>query len=179
VTIKLALAHKIQNAIDRGIVKDRAEVARKLGLTRARVTQLLDLTLLAPNIQEQILLAETVDGIEPMAERQLRRHLHQLPGREKMAPPREPADVESEAGDTHAASVDLRIVYQNEAEQRGFAAAVRPEQRPRMIDAVLDEVWPLGCGLNVEISAPNVIDGLGPGAVSADYAPARVRHAVE
>jgi hypothetical protein len=38
--IMLALAHKIQNAIDRGGVQDRAEAARKLGLTRARVTQL-------------------------------------------------------------------------------------------------------------------------------------------
>ena len=46
----LALAHKIQQAIDGGVVRDRAEVARRLGLTRARVTQLLDLALLAPDI---------------------------------------------------------------------------------------------------------------------------------
>jgi hypothetical protein len=56
-------------------------VARKLGLTRTRVAQLLDLTLLAPGIQEQILFAESVDGIEPMAERQLRRHLQHPPRR--------------------------------------------------------------------------------------------------
>jgi len=37
-----------------------------------RVTQLLDLTLLAPEIQEQILFAESVDGQEPMAERAVR-----------------------------------------------------------------------------------------------------------
>ena len=43
--IMLALAHKIQQAIDRGAVRDRAEMARRLRLTRARVTQLLDLTL--------------------------------------------------------------------------------------------------------------------------------------
>jgi hypothetical protein len=72
VAIMLALAHKIQRAIDGGVVRDRAEVARGLGLTRARITQLLDLTLLAPDIQEQILLAEATNGIEPMAERQLR-----------------------------------------------------------------------------------------------------------
>jgi predicted XRE-type DNA-binding protein len=70
--IMLALAHKIQQAIDRGAVSDRAEVARRLGLTRARVTQLLDLTLLAPDIQEQILFAESVDGLEPMGERAVR-----------------------------------------------------------------------------------------------------------
>jgi hypothetical protein len=32
----------------------------------------LDLTLLAPEIQEHILLAESVDGIEPISERTLR-----------------------------------------------------------------------------------------------------------
>jgi ParB-like chromosome segregation protein Spo0J len=68
----LALAHKIQQAIDRGVVRDRAEVARRLGLTRARVTQLLDLTLLAPDIQERILFAESADGSEPFTERRLR-----------------------------------------------------------------------------------------------------------
>jgi hypothetical protein len=70
--IMLALAHKIQQAIDRDAVRDRAEVARRLGLTRARVTQLLDLTLLAPDIQERILFAEAVDGLEPMGERAVR-----------------------------------------------------------------------------------------------------------
>jgi ParB-like chromosome segregation protein Spo0J len=63
----LALAHKIQQAIDRGAVHNRAEVARRLGLTRARVTQLLDLTLLASDIQERILFAEAVDGLEPLS----------------------------------------------------------------------------------------------------------------
>lgn len=72
VAIMLALAHRIQQAIDRGVVQDRAEVARKLGLTRARVTQLLDLTLLAVDIQEQILFAESIDGVETICERALR-----------------------------------------------------------------------------------------------------------
>ena len=68
----LALAHHIQWAIDRGDVPDAAAVARRLGLTRARVSQLLDLCLLAPDIQEAILGLEAVDGAEPMAERALR-----------------------------------------------------------------------------------------------------------
>jgi len=68
----LALAHKIQNAIDRGVVRDCADVAMRLGLSRARISQLLDLTLLAPDIQEQILFAESVDGVEPMSESALR-----------------------------------------------------------------------------------------------------------
>lgn len=73
VAVMLALAHKIEDAIDRGIVRDRAEVARRLGLTRARLTQLMDLTLLAPDIQEKVLHFEAVDGIEPLSERALRR----------------------------------------------------------------------------------------------------------
>ena len=40
---QLALAHHLQAAIERGFVADQAALARKLGLTRARVTQLFDL----------------------------------------------------------------------------------------------------------------------------------------
>jgi hypothetical protein len=76
VAVMLALAHKIQQAIDRGAVQDRAEVARRLGLTRARLTQLLDLTLLAPDIQASILELQSVDGVEPMSERALRDIVH-------------------------------------------------------------------------------------------------------
>jgi hypothetical protein len=72
VAIMLALAHKIQAAIDGGVVRDRAEVASRLGLSRARISQLLDLTLLAPNIQEEILFTEAVDGLEPLSERAVR-----------------------------------------------------------------------------------------------------------
>ena len=69
VAVMLALAHKIQDAIDRGTVRDRAEVARRLGFTRARITHLLDLTLLAPDLQERILFVDAVDGVEPISER--------------------------------------------------------------------------------------------------------------
>jgi len=72
VAIMLALAHKIQDAIDRGVVRDCADVAMRLGLSRARISRLLDLTLLAPDIQEQILFAESVDGVEPMGARAVR-----------------------------------------------------------------------------------------------------------
>lgn len=69
----VALAHHLQAAIDRGVVADRAAVARKLGLTRGRITQLLDLTLLAPDLALQVLELEAVDGAEPLAERELRK----------------------------------------------------------------------------------------------------------
>lgn len=38
---------------------------------RARVTQLMDLTLLAPEIQGQVLHLQAVDGVEPTSERAL------------------------------------------------------------------------------------------------------------
>lgn len=68
----LALAHRLQAAIERGEYRDRADLARQLGFTRARVTQLLDLLLLAPDIQERVLDLEAIDGVEPIAERALR-----------------------------------------------------------------------------------------------------------
>ena len=73
---QLALAHHLQGAIERGLVADQAALARKLGLTRARVTQLFDLLMLAADLQEQVLALEAVDGAEPMAERTLRAVAH-------------------------------------------------------------------------------------------------------
>jgi hypothetical protein len=73
---QLALAHHLQRAIDRGIFVDQAALARKLGLTRARVSQLFDLLMLAADLQEQVLALEAVDGAEPMAERTLRAVAH-------------------------------------------------------------------------------------------------------
>lgn len=72
VAIALALAHKVEEAIQRGVARDRAEVARRLGLTRAKITHLLDLTLLAPDIQAAVLELRSVDGVEPCGERFLR-----------------------------------------------------------------------------------------------------------
>lgn len=71
-----ALAHHLQGAIDRGLVPDRATVAQRLGLTRAQVTQLLDLLLLAPDLQVAVLALEAVDGAKPMSERMLRAVAH-------------------------------------------------------------------------------------------------------
>lgn len=54
----LALAHHVQRLIDAGRIADRAEVARRLRWTRARVSQVMDLLLLAPDIQEAVLHLE-------------------------------------------------------------------------------------------------------------------------
>ena len=72
VAVMLALAWKIREAIDDGVVESQAEVAERLGLTRARVTQLLNLTLLPVPVQEEVLFLEAVDGREPLSERRLR-----------------------------------------------------------------------------------------------------------
>ena len=68
----LALAHRLERAIERGEYDDRADLARQFGITRARVTQLLNLTLLAPDIQEAVLKLEAIDGAQPTSERALR-----------------------------------------------------------------------------------------------------------
>lgn len=69
---QLALAHHLDAAIRRGEIADRAALARALGFTRARITQLMELLLLAPDVQEAVLRMEAVDGAEPLSERALR-----------------------------------------------------------------------------------------------------------
>ncbi|KYG06929.1 hypothetical protein BE21_32050 [Sorangium cellulosum] len=51
-------------------------MARKLGLTRARVTQLLDVLVLAPDLQDAVLALGAVDGAKPTAEQTLRAVAH-------------------------------------------------------------------------------------------------------
>ena len=63
----LALAHRWNRLIEEGVVNDRAQIARMMGLSRARVTQIVDLLYLAPEIQESIL-----SGERPVRERTVR-----------------------------------------------------------------------------------------------------------
>jgi len=71
----IALAHHIQAAIDSGRFGSRVDVARRLGLSGARMTQFLTLLTLAPDIQEWLLGLEAVDGVEPIAEKRVRQRL--------------------------------------------------------------------------------------------------------
>ena len=68
----LALAHKQEKMVRRGEVKDYAEIARRMGLSRARVTQICCLTLLDPQVQERLLFDETffvpMHAIRPAAQ---------------------------------------------------------------------------------------------------------------
>ncbi len=59
----LALAHRWNRLIDEGVVTDYAEIASTMGLSRARVTQIMDLLYLAPQIQEVILSGEIVESV--------------------------------------------------------------------------------------------------------------------
>lgn len=54
----LALAHYIERLIEAGEVASYGEVARALGLTQPRVTQVMGLLFLSPAIQERVLLGE-------------------------------------------------------------------------------------------------------------------------
>ena len=52
----LALAHRWNRLIEEGNITDYAEIAKTMRLSRARVTQIMDLLYLAPEIQEKIFL---------------------------------------------------------------------------------------------------------------------------
>ncbi len=69
----LALAHRIDGMIAAGEIRNWADAARLCGLTRARMTQVAALLLLAPEIQEEILaLPPVTGGREAVTERSLR-----------------------------------------------------------------------------------------------------------
>ena len=69
---QLALAHALQCRLAAGEFRNPAAMARALGFTRARITQLLNLLLLAPDIQEEILFLELPAGNQLIHEADLR-----------------------------------------------------------------------------------------------------------
>ncbi len=69
----MALAIHMQRLIDEGVVRDYAELARLGHVSRARVTQIVNLNLLAPDIQEEIVFLPLVEGgRDPVREHALR-----------------------------------------------------------------------------------------------------------
>ncbi len=66
----LVLAYQIQQAIDEGRAKDYVAVSHQLCVTRARITQVMNLLLLAPDIQATILTEPS--RVHRLSERQLR-----------------------------------------------------------------------------------------------------------
>jgi hypothetical protein len=98
VTRLMALAIKFQDMVDRGEVRDYADLARLGHVTRARMSQIMNLLLLAPEIQEEILRWERPVAVD-LCEREMRPVINRvswceqraewLPMREKLIGPSE------------------------------------------------------------------------------------------
>ena len=70
----LAIAIGLEGRIREGLVRDQSALARELKVSQPRMTQIMNLTLLAPEIQEQVLSLPPVSGRSgPVNERTLRR----------------------------------------------------------------------------------------------------------
>jgi hypothetical protein len=59
ITRLMALAIKFQDMIDRGEVRDYADIARLGYVSRARITQVMNLLHLAPEVQEELLFLKS------------------------------------------------------------------------------------------------------------------------
>jgi len=69
----MALAIRLERLLKQGAVTDYADIARLGHVTRARVSQIMNLLNLAPNIQEDILfLPITLHGRDPIREIHIR-----------------------------------------------------------------------------------------------------------
>ncbi len=64
----LALAHYVERLVEQGTVASYADAARQLGVSRARMSQILNLLNLPPRVQEGLLLGDL-----HLSERQARR----------------------------------------------------------------------------------------------------------
>jgi len=69
----MALAIRFERLLDEGVVANQSELARLAHVTQPRMTQIMNLLHLAPDIQEEILhLPEVVKGRDPITEHYLR-----------------------------------------------------------------------------------------------------------
>ena len=69
----MALAIRFDQLIRDGVVSDQAELARVGHVSRARLTQIMNLLNLAPDIQEAMLFLPRIErGRDPVTERDLR-----------------------------------------------------------------------------------------------------------
>jgi predicted XRE-type DNA-binding protein len=76
----LALAHHLNRMIEQGLIADYTAAARLLGVSQPRLTHLMSLLLLAPTIQEAILV-----GTLAPADKKLRRLARLAEWREQLA----------------------------------------------------------------------------------------------
>jgi predicted XRE-type DNA-binding protein len=75
ITKMMALAIRLDHLIKSRQVIDQAELARIGHVSRARLTQIMDLNLLAPDIQEHVLF---LDSIEPHCRLPLEREVREI-----------------------------------------------------------------------------------------------------
>jgi hypothetical protein len=69
----MAFAIKLDQLIRDGVVANQAEIAKLGFVSRARVTQIMDLLNLSPQLQEELLFLPRVKrGRDPVTERELR-----------------------------------------------------------------------------------------------------------
>ena len=59
--------------LERELVNNRSELAKRYGLSRARVTQIMNLLDLAPEIQEHLLKLQDRKSVRALSEHRLRR----------------------------------------------------------------------------------------------------------
>ena len=76
----MALAIRFEGLLRNNTIRDYAELARLGRVTRARITQIMKLLLLAPDIQEQILFLAPIKGLN---ERNLRPVVSRIDWREQ------------------------------------------------------------------------------------------------
>src|SRR6266851_2137724 len=72
----MSLAITFQDMVDRGEVHDYADLARLGYVSRARLTQIMNLLLLAPDIQERLLFR--VHPTKPLSESVIRRLVKEI-----------------------------------------------------------------------------------------------------
>ncbi len=84
VTRMMALAIHFEKLITDKVVRDYAEIARLGHVSRARMTQIMNFRLLAPDIQEAILNLPRVEkGLDPIRERMIREMVLETDWREQ------------------------------------------------------------------------------------------------
>lgn len=75
----LVQAYLFQRMLENGQARDLADLARTFKLTRARVTQILNYTLLAPDLQKEILAMPPIEPRqEPISEPEMRAVLREV-----------------------------------------------------------------------------------------------------
>ena len=72
ITKMMALAIRLDHLIKSGKVKDQAELARAGQVSRARLTQIMTMLQLAPDIQEHLLFLPRSDCQDKIIEREIR-----------------------------------------------------------------------------------------------------------